>query len=197
MTLPNKISIFRLFLIPLIVAVWIFPFAQVGIDMPVYNIGLVSVSLKNIIVLVLFAIGSFSDFLDGYLARKNNQVTTFGKFIDPIADKCLTTTMFVLLAASQIIPVIPVIVMIWRDTIVDGTRMMAAGKGSIMAAGILGKIKTASQMFCIILTLLNNFPFELAGVPASNILLWFSMIISVLGGIDYYNQAKAYIWETK
>ena len=197
MTLPNKISIFRLFLIPLIVAVWIFPFAQVGIDMPVYNIGLVSISLKNIIVLVLFAIGSFSDFLDGYLARKNNQVTTFGKFIDPIADKCLTTTMFVLLAASQIIPVIPVIVMIWRDTIVDGTRMMAAGKGSIMAAGILGKIKTASQMFCIILTLLNNFPFELAGVPASNILLWFSMIISVLGGIDYYNQAKAYIWETK
>ena len=197
MTLPNKISIFRLFLIPLLVAVWIFPFAQVGIDMPVYNIGLVSVSLKNIIVLVLFAIGSFSDFLDGYLARKNNQVTTFGKFIDPIADKCLTTTMFVLLAASQIIPVIPVIVMIWRDTIVDGTRMMAAGKGSIMAAGILGKIKTASQMFCIILTLLNNFPFELAGVPASNILLWFSMIISVLGGIDYYNQAKAYIWETK
>ncbi|MBE6115673.1 MAG: CDP-diacylglycerol--glycerol-3-phosphate 3-phosphatidyltransferase [Erysipelotrichaceae bacterium] len=197
MTLPNKISIFRLFLIPVIVAIWVFPFAQFGIDLPVYHIGNVSISLKNIIVMALFAIGSISDFLDGYLARKNNQVTTFGKFIDPIADKCLTTTLFILLASSQIIPAIPVIVMVWRDTIVDGTRMMAAGKGTVMAAGILGKIKTASQMFCIIFTLLNNYPFEAIGLPVSSILLWFSMIISVLGGIDYYNRAKAYIWETK
>ena len=197
MNLPNKLSIFRLVLIPLIVAIWIFPFAQFGIDLPVYHFSHVSVSLKNIIVCILFAIGSFTDFLDGYLARKNNQVTTFGKFIDPIADKCLTTTLFILLAASQIIPVIPVVVMVWRDTIVDGCRMMAAGKGSIMAAGILGKIKTASQMFCIVLTLLNNYPFELLGVPVASILLWFSMIISVLGGIDYYNRAKPYIWESK
>ena len=197
MTLPNKISIFRLILIPLIVAVWIFPFAQFGINLPVYHLSIVSISLKNIIVCILFAIGSFSDFLDGYLARKNNQVTTFGKFIDPIADKCLTSTMFILLAASQVIPVIPVVVMVWRDTIVDGARMMAAGKGSVMAAGILGKIKTASQMLSIILTLLNNFPFEIMNIPMASVLLWFSMIISVLGGIDYYNQAKPYIWETK
>ena len=87
--------------------------------------------------------------------------------------------------------------MVWRDTIVDGCRMMAAGKGSVMAAGILGKIKTASQMFCIIFTLLNNYPFELMGIPVASTLLWFSMIISVLGGIDYYNRAKQYIWESK
>ena len=66
-----------------------------------------------------------------------------------------------------------------------------------MAAGILGKIKTASQMLCIILTLLNNFPFEIMNIPMASVLLWFSMIISVLGGIDYYNQAKPYIWESK
>ena len=197
MNLPNRISLFRLILIPIIVIICIFPYAQFNIDMPVYTVKFVSLPLKNIIVLVLFAVASFSDFLDGYLARKNNQVTTFGKFVDPIADKCLTTTMFILLAADNIIPVVPVIVMIWRDTIVDGARMIASGRGTVMAAGILGKIKTASQMFCIIFTLLNNLPFELFGFPLSDFLLWFAMIISVLGGIDYYNQAKDYIWESR
>ena len=197
MTLPNKISIFRIILIPVIVAVWVLPYTQLGIELPVYHVGIVTLPLKNIIVCALFAIGSFSDFLDGYLARKNNQVTTFGKFIDPIADKCLTTTLFVLLATDGYIPAIPVIVMLWRDTIVDGVRMIANGKGVVMSAGILGKIKTATQMFCIIFTLLNNLPFELIGIPLSDILLWFAMIVSVMGGVDYYNQAKEFIWESK
>lgn len=197
MNLPNKLSLLRLVLIPIIVIVWIFPYAQAGIEMPVYHVGFVSLPLLNIIVLGLFAFASFTDFLDGYLARKNNQVTTFGKFIDPIADKCLTTTMFILLAVKGEIPAIPVVVMIWRDIVVDGARMMASSKGVVMSAGILGKIKTVSQMFCIILVMLNNIPFELINLPMSDILLWFSTIISVLGGIDYYNQAKAFIWESK
>ena len=197
MNLPNKLSLLRLVLIPIIVIVWIFPYAQAGIEMPVYHVGFVSLPLLNIIVLGLFAFTSFTDFLDGYLARKNNQVTTFGKFIDPIADKCLTTTMFILLAVKGEIPAIPVVVMIWRDIVVDGARMMASSKGVVMSAGILGKIKTVSQMFCIILVMLNNIPFESINLPMSDILLWFSTIISVLGGIDYYNQAKAFIWESK
>ncbi len=197
MNLPNKLSLLRLVLIPIIVIVWIFPYAQMGIEMPTYYIGFVSLPLLNIIVLALFCIASFTDFLDGFLARKNNQVTTFGKFIDPIADKCLTTTMFILLAVNGEIPAIPVIVMIWRDIVVDGTRMMASSKGVVMSAGILGKIKTVSQMFCIILVLLNNVPFESINLPMCDILLWFSTIISVLGGIDYYRQAKDIIWESK
>lgn len=197
MNLPNKLSLLRLVLIPIIVIVWIFPYAQAGIEMPVYHVGFVSLPLLNIIVLGLFAFTSFTDFLDGYLARKNNQVTTFGKFIDPIADKCLTTTMFILLAVKGEIPAIPVVVMIWRDIVVDGARMMASSKGVVMSAGILGKIKTVSQMFCIILVMLNNIPFESINLPMCDILLWFSTIISVLGGIDYYNQAKAFIWESK
>lgn len=197
MNLPNRLSILRVVLIPIIVAIWIFPYAQMGIQLPVYHIGFVSLPLVNIIVCALFAIASFTDFLDGYLARKNNQVTTFGKFIDPIADKCLTTTMFIMLAVNGTIPVIPVIIMVWRDIIVDGARMMASGKGVVMSAGILGKIKTMSQMFCIILTLLNNIPFEEMGLPMCDILLWFSTIISVIGGVDYYNQAKEFIWESK
>ena len=197
MNLPNRLSILRVVLIPIIVAIWIFPYAQMGIQLPVYHIGFVSLPLVNIIVCALFAIASFTDFLDGYLARKNNQVTTFGKFIDPIADKCLTTTMFIMLAVNGTIPVIPVIIMVWRDIIVDGARMMASGKGVVMSAGILGKIKTMSQMFCIILTLVNNIPFEEMGLPMCDILLWFSTIISVIGGVDYYNQAKEFIWESK
>ncbi len=197
MNLPNRISLFRIVLIPIIVIIWVFPYAHFGINMPVYHYQFVSLPLRNIIALVLFAIASFSDFLDGFLARKNNQVTTFGSFIDPIADKCLTTTMFVLFAANGTISSIPVIIMLWRDIVVDGIRMIASGKGVVMSAGVFGKIKTASQMFCIIFTMLNNLPFELIGLPFADILLWFSCIISVIGGVDYYNQGKEYIWETK
>jgi len=197
MNLPNRISLFRLVLIPIIVLVKVFPYAQLGITVPVFYISYVSLPLTNVIILILFATASFSDFLDGYLARKNNQVTTFGKFIDPIADKCLTTTLFIMLAADNVIPVVPVLVMVWRDVVVDGVRMIASGKGVVMSAGILGKIKTASQMFCIIFLLLNNIPFELLNIPMAEILLWFSTIISAVGGVDYYLQVKNLIWESK
>ena len=197
MNLPNRISLIRLLLIPIIVVLWILPYAQLGINLPVFYVGYVSVPLRNLIVLILFVFASISDFLDGYIARKTNQITTFGKFIDPIADKALTTTLFVILAVDGIIPMVPVLIMLWRDIIVDGTRMIASSKGQVMAAGMLGKVKTASQMFCIIFLLLNNLPFELIGLPVSDFLLWFSTIVSVLGGIDYYNQAHDSIWESK
>ena len=197
MNLPNKLSLFRLILIPITVGFWLFPYAQFGIEVKSITIGIVSISVTNLIVLVLFAIASFTDFLDGFLARRNNQVTSFGAFIDPIADKALTTTLFILLTQSRIIPVLPVLIMVWRDIIVDGIRMIAAQKGKVMSAGILGKLKTVSQMLCIIFTLLNNFPFEIAHIPFSTFLLWFSTVISILGGVDYFNHAKDIILESK
>ncbi len=197
MNLPNRLSIFRLVLIPVIVLVWLLPYSQLGIEMPVYYFGYVSLSLKNIISLVIFAVASFTDFLDGYIARSTNQVTTFGKFVDPIADKCLTTTLFILLAANNIIPVVPVLIMVWRDTIVDGIRFIAAGKNVVMAAGPLGKLKTVLQMFAIIVILLNNLPFELVGIPIADVLLWMSACVSLISGIDYFNQAKGFILESK
>ncbi|MDO4379025.1 MAG: CDP-diacylglycerol--glycerol-3-phosphate 3-phosphatidyltransferase [Erysipelotrichia bacterium] len=197
MNLPNRISIFRLILIPLIVLVWIFPYAQFNIELPVYYVGTVSISLKNIISLIIFVIASLSDMLDGMIARKTNQITTFGKFIDPIADKCLTTTLFIIFVANNTISFIPVMIMIWRDTIVDGVRQIAASKNFVMAAGKLGKLKTASQMICIILILLNNLPFELISVPVADILLWFSALISMISGIDYFMQAKEIILKDK
>lgn len=197
MNTPNKISIGRLVLIPIIVLLKIFPYAQFGIAIPSAQIGYVSLSYLNIGVLILFAIGSISDFIDGYLARKYNLVTTFGKFIDPIADKALTTTMFILFAVDGIIPSLVVLIMVWRDTIVDGIRMLAAEKGVVLAAGPLGKAKTAIQMITIILILLNNLPFELIGIPMADILLWLSVFLSVASGIKYYFQIKPYIMESK
>ena len=116
--------------------------------------------------------------------------TSFGKFIDPIADKLLVNTMFVMFAATAVVPVVPVVIMIWRDTIVDGLRMNAAQKGKVVAAGFLGKLKTVTQMLAIIVILLNNLPFELVRFPMSDFLLWFATLISVASGISYFMQLK-------
>lgn len=197
MNLPNKLSIIRISLVPIIVLVVIFPYAQFDVSIPVFTFDYVSLSLVNIVVLVLFAIGSFTDFLDGYLARKNNLITTFGKFIDPIADKMLTTTMFIIFASQGIIPVVALLVMVWRDIIVDGIRMVASNEGHVIAAGYLGKIKTVAQIFTIIVILLNNLPFELVGFPMADFLLWFSVTVSFVSGMSYFMQSKDFLFKSK
>ena len=197
MNLPNRLTVLRIIMIPIIVLVYLFPYSQFGIDMPVYDVRFVSISLINIIVLILFALTSFTDYLDGQIARKKNLITTFGKFADPIADKLLVNTMFILFAAQGIIPVVPVLVMLARDTIVDGCRMIAASNGKVVAAGYLGKVKTVSQMLAIVLILLNNLPFELWRLPISDMVLWFAAIVSFASGVSYFMQMKEYIFESK
>ncbi len=196
MNLPNRLSLMRICLVPLIALIYLFPYAQFGIEIAELQFDFVSLRITNIIVLVLFAIASFTDFLDGYIARKNNLITSFGKFIDPIADKLLVNTMLILFAASGTVPVLPVMIMIWRDTIVDGLRMNASEKGIVVAAGYMGKVKTVAQMMTIIVLLLNNLPFELARFPMGEWLLWFSMCVSVISGISYFMQLKDVIMET-
>ena len=197
MNLPNKLTVMRILMIPVIILISIFPYAQLGIEVPVFQFGFVNLSLINIIMLILFCVASFTDFLDGYIARKNNLVTTFGKFADPIADKLLVITMYVLFAAQGTIPVVPVLIMIARDTIVDGIRMIASSNGVVMAAGYLGKLKTVVQMISVILILLNNLPFELYRLPVSDFMLWFAAFTSLASGISYFNQMKEYIFESK
>ncbi len=196
MNIANRISIFRILLVPIIILIYIFPYAHFQIAVLVYNIGFVSVRLTNLIVLFLFAIASASDFLDGYLARKYDLITSFGKFIDPIADKLLVNTMFILFASSGLISSVPVLVMIARDTIVDGLRMSASNKGVVVAAGLLGKVKTVAQMLTIILILLNNLPFELWRLPFDEFMLWFATAISVISGVSYFMQLKDVVMET-
>ena len=197
MNLPNKISMFRLFLIPIIVFAKLFPFAQFGLMIPYLRVGFVTISSLNLVLLSLFLVASISDFLDGFIARKYNQITTLGKFIDPIADKALTTTMFILFAIDGIVPPLVVLIMVWRDILVDGIRMMCAERGVVVAAGLLGKAKTVAQMVAIVFVLLNNLPFALVGVPFADIMIWLSVFLSAISGLSYFIQAKDLIFETK
>ncbi|MBR3839933.1 MAG: CDP-diacylglycerol--glycerol-3-phosphate 3-phosphatidyltransferase [Erysipelotrichales bacterium] len=196
MNLPNILTVIRMLLVPVIVLVFYFPYSYFNIDLMSFQFGNVSLSIVNIVAVVIFAVASFTDFLDGYIARKNNLVTTFGKFMDPIADKLLVNTLFIVLATRGIVPAIPVIVMVWRDTIVDALRLTAAEKGKVVSAGFLGKLKTVLQMVALIFILINNLPFELYGLPVSDFLLWSAMIASVLSGVYYFVQLKDYVLES-
>ena len=196
MNLPNKLTLFRIFLVPLIVLVWLFPYAQFGITLPLINIGPITIPLINLIVLGLFIIASLTDMLDGKIARKHNMITTFGKFADPIADKLLVNSVLLVMAYKHMVPVVPVFLMLSRDTIVDGCRMIASSNGIVVAAGILGKLKTVLQMITICLTLLNNLPFELISLPMSTLMIWFTAFVSMAGGYSYFMQLKSYIFES-
>lgn len=196
MNLPNKLTMFRIVLIPIILLVWLFPYNQFGIYFINFYIGPISISLLNIIVLGLFIIASLTDALDGNIARKRNLITTFGKFADPIADKLLVNSILIVMAYKHMIPVVPVVLMIARDTIVDGCRMIASNNGVVVAAGILGKLKTVLQIVTICLVLINNIPFELFNLPVSTVLIWFTCFVSISSGYSYFSQLKKYIFES-
>lgn len=196
MNIPNRLTLIRLVFVPIIVFFAIFPFAQFNIVFGYIMVDFVSVPVVNIIILVLFVIASFTDFLDGYLARKHNLVTTFGKFVDPLADKLLVNTMFILFAYQGVVPVLAVLIMLWRDTAIEGVRMIAARSGVTIAAAFLGKVKTVSQMITVVLYLVSNLPFELVQLPVHELMLWFTVAISVASGISYFLQAKDLILES-
>ncbi|MBP5280698.1 MAG: CDP-diacylglycerol--glycerol-3-phosphate 3-phosphatidyltransferase [Erysipelotrichaceae bacterium] len=196
MNLPNKLTLFRIMLVPVLCLVWLFPYDQFGISFGSFTLFDISVSYLNLIVLAIFGIASFTDYLDGQIARKRNLVTTFGKFADPIADKLLVNTMLIILAYKRMIPLVCCIIMVLRDIIVDGCRMMAAQNGVVVSAGLLGKLKTVLQMFTIILVLLNNLPFEAWNIPADEIMIWFTTFISMAGGYSYFMQVREYIFES-
>ena len=196
MNLPNKLTLFRILLVPVLALVWLFPYEQFDISLGYFMVGQITLPYLNLIVLGIFAVASFTDFLDGQIARKRNMVTTFGKFADPIADKLLVNMMLLILSYKHMIPLVCCIIMILRDIVVDGCRMIAAQKGVVVSAGILGKLKTVLQMFSIILILLNNLPFELWYLPVDDIMIWFTSFISLAGGYSYFMQVRDYIFES-
>ena len=197
MNLPNKLTVFRITLIPLLLLVWLFPYGHFNINIGYITFEHVIVSNKNIIVLIIFTIASITDYLDGYIARKHNLLTTFGKFADPLADKMLVNTMFILLSHAGYLPILPVVLMILRDVIVDGLRMLASSNGVVVSAGFLGKLKTVLQMITIVLVLISNLPFELYFIPVSDFMIWFTTFISIGSGLSYFIQLKDFIFESK
>lgn len=150
MNLANKLTIFRIILVPLMVIVPFF-----GIDTKILDI-----PVTYIIIDIIFIIASITDKLDGYIARSRNQVTTFGKFLDPLADKILVLTAMIMLVEMDKIPAwIPVIVLS-REFIVSGYRLVAVEKGGkVIAASVWGKLKTVMQMISIILIFIDKFNF--------------------------------------
>lgn len=192
MNLANKLTIFRIILVPILVI-----FAYLPIDGDVYGI-----SVPMIIMDVIFIIASVTDKLDGYIARSRNQITTFGKFLDPLADKILVLTAMIVLVEKLKLPAwIPVIVLA-REFIVSGFRLVAVEKGGIViAASIWGKLKTVTQMIAIIFAFIDIGSFfefvsgNLTGVYLviniiSSVMMAISVVATVLSGIDYLMKGK-------
>ena len=184
MNLPNKLTIFRIILVPIMV---IIPF--LGIDGKIFGI-----PTEWIIIDLIFIIASITDKLDGYLARKNNQVTDTGKMLDAIADKILVNSVLIILASEGFISVIIPIVIVLRDIFVNAIKMEAAGKGKVVAAIKSGKIKTAALMVGIVLTFFYNLPFEAINIRVSDFLLFFATVMSIISAIEYFALNKNIIF---
>ena len=148
MNLPNKLTIFRILLVPIMV---IIPF--LGLD-KIYTSSLIS--LTWIVVEAIFIIASLTDKLDGYIARSRNQITTFGKFLDPIADKILVLAAMIMLVEAGRLPAWIPIIVLFREFIVSGYRLIAVeNNGNVIAASVWGKLKTVTQMIALILALVD------------------------------------------
>lgn len=197
MNLPNKITMCRIVMAVIVLILLMFPYGSVGINMPVYKISNVTISLNYIIAGALFVIASITDFLDGNIARKNNLVTDFGKVMDAIADKVLVNGVLIILAYNGNIPLIIPVVIITRDTVVDSIKMVAGKKGNVVAASIWGKLKTICMMVGLSLVMFSNLPFELIGFRLDYILLIIATILSIYSGIQYFVVNKKYFLEDK
>lgn len=197
MNLPTKITVLRLFLTVVIVALLCIPFSFFGFNFPKYDVNGVAVQLNYIIAGVIFIIASLTDFLDGYLARKNNQVTDTGKMLDAIADKVLVNPILIILAANGFINAIIPVVIISRDIIVDAIKMEAANKGKVVAAIKSGKLKTASMMVGLVLVFFYNIPFEFINLRVDLFLLYFACIMSIISAVQYFTLNKEIIFPEK
>lgn len=194
MNLANKITMVRIFLTLVVIAVLIAPLNAIGIELPKLFVNeTIVVELKYIVAGILFLIASLTDSLDGYVARKYNMITDFGKMMDAIADKVLVNSVLIILSSQGIIhPIIPIII-ITRDTITNTIKMIAGNKGEVVAASNLGKLKTICLMTGMTLTLFYNLPFELINIRVADFLLLIAVVLSIVSGVQYYNMNKKYI----
>lgn len=207
MNLPTKITFSRIIAtVMLIIALFVLSV------IPNFHVDALGNTKLNIVFLVLFGffvIASYTDHLDGKLARKNNQITDLGKFLDPVADKLLVNTMTIFLCAPSVFapytsgvqtaffPVWCVIIMVARDTVVDALRFIAAQKGVVIAANIFGKLKTVLQMVAIGAVLLNDFPFHYMYpqntspyLTVTMFLVYLATLVSLISGIIYVVQNR-------
>lgn len=185
MNLPNKITISRILLIPFFLIILLVDFSWgemtlLGVTLPV----------SHFIGALIFILASTTDWIDGYYARKYNLVTDLGKFLDPLADKLLVSSALIVLVDFGLAPAWITIVIIAREFAVTGLRLVLAGGGEVVAANMLGKIKTWAQIVAISALLLHNMIFELISLPLDDIALWAALIFTVWSGWDYFSKNK-------
>ena len=187
---PTKLTFLRLILAVLVIVLLLFPFYRIGFEIKTFLFHDILIDVRYILCGVIFILASFTDYLDGYLARKNKEVTDFGKFSDAIADKVLVNSILIIFAAFGFIPAIVPVVIVVRDIIVDAIRMNVATKGVVQAAKLSGKIKTACLMVGITLTFFYNLPFELFGLQVYKFFIYFGTLMSLVSMVEYYNLNK-------
>ena len=178
MNLPNKLSLTRIALIPVMVAL-MYP----------------NTTVCNLLAAAVFALAAFTDFLDGHIARKQHIVTDFGKFVDPVADKLLVLSALIMLIQQELMLAWVVVVILARELCVDGLRMVAVGQGRVIAAGKLGKIKTVSQIVLILWLMLSHQP--ALRHPVSIILTVWMLVITLWSGVDYFVKNGACLRDVK
>ncbi|MBE5852090.1 MAG: CDP-diacylglycerol--glycerol-3-phosphate 3-phosphatidyltransferase [Lachnospiraceae bacterium] len=174
MNLPNKLTLFRVVLVPFFVAFLLNQHVN---------------EYFNIIALVIFIVASLTDLLDGKIARKYNLVTNFGKFMDPLADKLLVCSAIICLIELERIPSWIVVIIIAREFVISGFRLIASDNGVVIAASMWGKYKTTFQMIMVILMIVNLPQLQLV----TDIVMWIATILTVVSLIDYLVKNKQVI----
>ncbi|MBQ8164726.1 MAG: CDP-diacylglycerol--glycerol-3-phosphate 3-phosphatidyltransferase [Clostridia bacterium] len=191
MNLPNKLTVLRIIMIPVFM-IFAFPYPD---WFPFVSEMAWFIKCKDIVAFTVFVVASITDFLDGYIARKNNLVTDFGKFLDPIADKLLVTASLLSLAKVSDAYVWATMIILIREFVVTGIRLVAAGKGVVIAAGKMGKLKTATQMIAISVLLFA--PVLPVGIIRTtiflvgNIVMAVSVLLTIISGVEYIYQNRS------
>lgn len=201
MNLPNKITLSRIFFVPLFL-LFIIPIPEWILQAQLVSSIRSQLDLFNEFVINygkyfaagIFILASSTDGVDGHLARKNNQVTNFGKFLDPIADKLLTTAALIALVERGDITSWVAMIIVGRELIVTGLRLIAACEGIVISASKLGKLKQIIQVIAISLTLLGNFPLKyLSDFRFDKLVMFIAVIITIYSGYDYIAKNKGVI----
>ena len=186
MNLPNKLTFLRLLLIPFFLVLTVVPFDWGSVTL----LGS-EMDLALLLATIIFIVASFTDWLDGYIARRDNLVTNFGKFADPLADKLLVASALIALIELGLAPAWVVAIIISRELAVTGLRLLLVEEGgTVLAAAWPGKIKTVTQFLAVIFLLVNDFPFAWTGIPIGQILLYVSLIATIYSGYDYFYNAR-------
>ncbi len=200
MNLPNKLTLLRILLVPTMIIISVISYLN---ENYIFN----KLTFANFINVIIFVVASLTDFFDGHIARKRNQITTFGKFADPLADKMLVITALIILMADYltysndsyyraIVPAWCICVIVIRELMVSGVRLVAVEHGKVIAAGWSGKVKTAFTMITIILCFICS-AFETSGfVIACEVLVYISVFLTVYSGLEYLIKNRKVVFES-